>query len=114
MRTMSRILIFAQFVLGIPLVAHSIDGLYDLHQMYLEVETIELVPGVYVRADIWPYDYVPSVEDFVAVGVPYEDAVRICHANPPRGEVHECTWGQIKMCFMGIPNPCCPDRKTDG
>lgn len=106
--------ILVQWALCSALLAAPFVGLYDVYQMYDGVEVIELVPGVAVRADIWPDDYVPTVEDFVALGVPYDDAIRICGANPPRNEVRDCTWGQIKMCFGGTPNECCPDWKSDG
>ncbi len=95
----------------------AVKSLYDIRVQYHDVEMIELMPGVVVRADIWPDDYVPTVEDFVSIGLSVEDAEAICYMRPNTERVlRGCTWGQIKLCFAGkcIPSCCpenCPDKK---
>ncbi len=29
-------------------------------------------------------------------------------------ETMPCTWSEIKLCYSGVPNRCCPDGKSDG
>ena len=113
---MIRLVVFAAVVcilMSGSLCAEKASSLYEMKMQYREVEMIEIVPGVVVRSDIWPDDYVPTVEDFLALGVSYEELVEIFGENP-RIPVAECTWGQIKLCFLGIPNSCCPELKGDG
>ena len=101
------ILLAVTLLLPFSLFAQPIASLYDMHMQYQQVEMIELAPGIVVRADIWPDDYVPTVKDLIAVGLPYEDAIQICEQQQSTTAV-PCTWGQIKMCALeGIPTLWC-------
>jgi hypothetical protein len=71
-----------------------------------QIEEIELAPGVWVPVDMWEDDYVPTVQDLVALGMSEEDA----EATTER----KCTWGQIKLCFAGYYNDCCPKKADEG
>jgi hypothetical protein len=70
------------------------------------VEEIELLPGVTVPVDIWPDDYVPTVEDFISIGFDESDA--------QEQATQDCTWGQIKACYAGYYNECCPKKVQEG
>jgi hypothetical protein len=71
-----------------------------------QVEEIELLPGVWVAVDIWEDDYVPTVQDFVSIGFKLGDA--------QEQEMRNCTWGQIKACYAGYYNDCCPKKVDEG
>lgn len=108
------ILLVVTLLLPFSLLAQPIASLYDMHIQYGQVEMIQLAPGVVVRADIWPDDYVPTVQDFLVLGVPYQDAVRICTHQDTKRVTRDCTWGELKICFAGgCIRRCCPENCPD-
>lgn len=68
-------------------------------------EEIEVAPGVWVPCDIWNDEYVPTYEDMTDAGFTESDAVIIAS--------RQCTWSEIKACFMGYYNDCCPKKADD-
>ena len=70
------------------------------------IEEIELLPGIKVPVNIWEDDYVPTAGDFMAIGFTQEDA--------EQQAVQDCTWGQIKACYAGYYNDCCPKKTQEG
>lgn len=70
------------------------------------VEEIELLPGITVPVDIWDDDYVPTAQDFMDIGFNDSDAENQATRN--------CTWGQIKACYAGYYNDCCPKKVDEG
>ncbi|MFZ1946168.1 MAG: hypothetical protein WAW06_01315 [bacterium] len=71
-----------------------------------QIGEIEVASGVMVRADIWEDDYVPSYAELIEVGFLPEDASHIREVL--------CSWGQIKLCFAGFYNDCCPKKNDEG
>lgn len=75
-------------------------------QREAQIEEIELLPGVKVPVNIWEDDYVPTAEDLVAIGFEEDDAAEQAERT--------CTWGQIKLCYAGYYNDCCPKKADEG
>ena len=67
---------------------------------------IEVAPGLAVPADIWEDDYVPTFLELITAGFAIDDAEVLSQRN--------CTWGQIKQCFIGQYNECCPKKPAEG
>jgi hypothetical protein len=68
-------------------------------------EEIEVAPGVYVPCDMWEDDYIPTVDAMTDAGFIESDAVIIAS--------RQCTWSEIKACFMGYYNNCCPKKEDE-
>jgi len=120
---MARVSVLAGIVVllvsSVCLSGKPVSSPYDMQARHGQVEMIELAPGVVVRADIWPDSYVPTVADFVAVGLSLEDAEAICNQRPnTQPQTRGCTWGEIKLCYADYCVPsCCPENcpeKNDG
>ena len=87
------------------LVAFCFAGGVSAQEQGQMPEEIEVAPGVFVPCDLWEDDYVPTAGDLTDAGFLESDAQTIAQ--------RQCTWAQIKACFMGFHNPCCP-KKADG
>jgi len=98
------------------LAAQPVGTVYDLHLRYDDVEMIELVPGVEVRADMWPDDHVVTIGDLVSVGLSRSDATAIVNQSVNGAPQVPCTWGELKRCsLLGIPlSICCSPLKDNG
>lgn len=68
-------------------------------------EEIEVAPDVWVPCDLWDDAYVPTYQDLTDAGFLEPDAVIIAS--------RQCSWSEIKACFMGYYNDCCP-KKAEG
>ena len=68
-------------------------------------EEIEVAPDVWVPCDLWDDAYVPTCQDLTDAGFLEPDAVIIAS--------QQCSWSEIKACFMGYYNNCCP-KKAEG
>jgi hypothetical protein len=96
----SDVIITCLCVLSVALLAGLVSvqsALADQGQGEGQIEEIELAPGVWVPVNMWEDDYVPTLDDLIALGMAEDDAQELTERR--------CTWGQIKLCSMGYYEP---------